>query len=56
MVKIEDIKNKVGYSRTHRCGYRTAPELQVVREMAELAKPALEVVRDGRVKLHPRSS
>ncbi len=54
MVKIEDIKNKVGYSERTDAVIEPRLSLQWFVKMAELAKPALEVVKDGRVKLHPQ--
>ncbi|HEX6388292.1 MAG TPA: valine--tRNA ligase, partial [Solirubrobacteraceae bacterium] len=42
---------------SHRSGERIEPliSLQWFMRMDELAKPAIEVVRDGRVKIHPES-
>lgn len=54
MVKIEDIKNKVGYSERTDAVIEPRLSLQWFVKMGELAKPALEVVKDGRVKLHPQ--
>jgi len=51
--KIEDYTNKVGYSE--RGGVPIEPYLseQWFMKMDELAKPALDVVRKGKVKFHP---
>jgi len=53
MEKIEDYQNKVGYSE--RGGVPIEPYLseQWFMKMSELAKPALDVVRDGKVKFYP---
>jgi valyl-tRNA synthetase len=51
--KIEDYTNKVGYSE--RGGVPIEPYLseQWFMKMDDLAKPALEVVREGKVNFHP---
>lgn len=54
IVKIEDIKNKVGYSERTDAVIEPRLSLQWFVKMSELAKPALEAVKDGRVKLHPQ--
>jgi valyl-tRNA synthetase len=54
LVKAEDIKNKVGYSERTDAVIEPRLSLQWFVKMGELAKPALEVVNDGRVKLHPQ--
>ncbi|MBK8500637.1 MAG: valine--tRNA ligase [Flavobacteriales bacterium] len=54
LVKIEDIKNKVGYSERTDAVIEPRLSLQWFVKMSELAKPALEVVLDGRVRLHPQ--
>ncbi|MBK7943777.1 MAG: valine--tRNA ligase [Flavobacteriales bacterium] len=54
LVKIEDIKNKVGTSERTDAVIEPRLSLQWFVKMGELAKPALEVVKDGRVKLHPQ--
>ena len=54
IVKIEDIKNKVGYSERTDAVIEPRLSLQWFVKMGELAKPALEAVKDGRVKLHPQ--
>ncbi len=53
MEKIEDYQNKVGYSE--RGGVPIEPYLseQWFMKMNELAKPALDVVKDSKVKFHP---
>jgi valyl-tRNA synthetase len=53
MEKIEDYQNKVGYSE--RGGVPIEPYLseQWFMKMDELAKPALDVVRAGKVKFYP---
>ncbi|MDH3267652.1 MAG: valine--tRNA ligase [Ignavibacteria bacterium] len=53
MEKIEDYQNKVGYSE--RGGVPIEPYLseQWFMKMDELAKPALDVVRKGKVKFYP---
>jgi len=54
LVKTEDIKNKVGYSERTDAVIEPRLSLQWFVRMSELAKPALDVVLDGRVKLHPQ--
>lgn len=54
LVKVEDIKNKVGYSERTDAVIEPRLSLQWFVKMADLAKPALDVVNDGRVKLHPQ--
>jgi valyl-tRNA synthetase len=54
LVKTEDIKNKVGYSERTDAVIEPRLSLQWFVKMSELAKPALDVVKDGRVKLHPQ--
>jgi len=51
--KIEDYQNKVGYSE--RGGVPIEPYLseQWFMKMGELAKPAIDVVREGKVKFYP---
>ncbi len=51
--KIEDYQNKVGYS--DRGGVPIEPYLseQWFMKMDELAKPAVEVVREGKIHFHP---
>ncbi|MFZ1332022.1 MAG: valine--tRNA ligase [Flavobacteriales bacterium] len=54
LVKVEDIKNKVGYSERTDAVIEPRLSLQWFVKMSELAKPALDVVNDGTVKLHPQ--
>lgn len=54
LVKTEDIVNKVGYSERTDAVIEPRLSLQWFLRMAELAKPALDAVLDGRVKLHPQ--
>ncbi|MFN3876346.1 MAG: valine--tRNA ligase, partial [Flavobacteriales bacterium] len=54
LVKVEEIKNKVGVSERTDAVIEPRLSLQWFVKMGELAKPALEVVKDGRVKLHPQ--
>jgi valyl-tRNA synthetase len=55
VVATESYTHNVPYS--HRSGERIEPliSLQWFMRMDELAAPAIEVVRDGRVKIHPPS-
>ena len=54
LVKVEEITNKIGYSERTDAVIEPRLSLQWFVKMGELAKPALEVVLDGRVKLHPQ--
>ncbi|HMN05787.1 MAG TPA: valine--tRNA ligase [Flavobacteriales bacterium] len=54
LVKTEDIVNKVGYSERTDAVIEPRLSLQWFLRMAELAQPALEVVNNGKVKLHPQ--
>ncbi len=54
LVKTEDIQNKVGTSERTDAVIEPRLSLQWFLKMDVLAKPALEVVKDGRVKLHPQ--
>ncbi len=54
LVRTEDIVNKVGTSERTDAVIEPRLSLQWFVKMGELAKPALEVVKDGRVKLHPQ--
>jgi valyl-tRNA synthetase len=54
LVKVEDIRNKVGYSERTDAVIEPKLSLQWFVKMGELAKPALEVVNEGKVKLHPQ--
>ncbi len=51
--KVEEIKNNVGYSERTDAVIEPRLSMQWFVRMEVLAKPALEVVRDGKVKLHP---
>ena len=53
LAKVEDYQNKVGYSE--RGGVPIEPYLseQWFMKMDDLAKPALEVVKDGKIKFYP---
>ena len=53
MEKIEDYQNKVGYSERGAVPIEPYLSEQWFMKMSELAKPALEVVRDGKVKFYP---
>ena len=54
LVKTEDITNKVGYSERTDAVIEPRLSLQWFVKMGELAKPALDVVLDGTVKLYPQ--
>ncbi len=54
LVKTEDIQNKVGTSERTDAVIEPRLSLQWFLKMDALAKPALDVVKDGRVKLHPQ--
>ncbi|MBS1581818.1 MAG: valine--tRNA ligase [Bacteroidetes bacterium] len=54
LVKVEDIVNKVGTSERTDAVIEPRLSLQWFVKMGELAKPALDAVVDGRVKLHPQ--
>src|SRR5690606_1351525 len=54
LVKTEDIVNKVGYSERTDAVIEPRLSLQWFVRMADLAKPALDAVMNGEVKLHPR--
>ncbi len=53
IVKIEDYPNKVGYSERTEEAIEPKLSLQWFMRMDQLAKPALEVVMDERVKFYP---
>jgi valyl-tRNA synthetase len=53
MEKIEDYQNKVGYSERGAVPIEPYLSEQWFMKMSDLAKPALEVVRDGKVKFYP---
>ncbi|QQS35890.1 MAG: valine--tRNA ligase [Ignavibacteriales bacterium] len=52
--KIEDYQNKVGYSERGNVPIEPYLSEQWFMKMDELSKPALEVVRNGRVKFYPQ--
>jgi valyl-tRNA synthetase len=52
--KIEDYKNKVGYSERTHVPIEPKLSLQWFLKMPELAKPALEVVENDTIKFHPK--
>lgn len=54
LVKTEDIVNKVGTSERTDAVIEPRLSLQWFLKMDVLAKPALDVVKDGTVKLHPQ--
>ncbi|UDQ99353.1 valine--tRNA ligase [Lentisphaerota bacterium WC36G] len=53
MVKIEDIQHAVGYSERGDVPIETMVSAQWFCNMKELAKPALEAVKNGDIKFHP---
>jgi valyl-tRNA synthetase len=53
IVKIEDIKNKVGYSERTDAVIEPKLSMQWFLKMDEISKPALENVLNGEVKLIP---
>jgi valyl-tRNA synthetase len=53
LVKVEDIENKVGYSERTDEVIEPKLSMQWFMKMAELAKPALDVVMDDTIKFHP---
>ncbi|MBE0572638.1 MAG: valine--tRNA ligase [Ignavibacteriaceae bacterium] len=53
MEKIEDYQNKVGYSERGAVPIEPYLSEQWFMKMTELAKPALDVVREGKVKFYP---
>lgn len=54
MVKIEDYKNKVGYSERTHVPIEPKLSLQWFLKMPELAKPALDAVMDDTIQFHPK--
>lgn len=54
LVKIDDYKNKVGYSERTHVAIEPKLSLQWFLKMPELAKPALDVVMNDTVQFHPR--
>lgn len=53
LIKNEEIINKVGHSERTDAVIEPRLSVQWFVKMAEMAEPALEVVRNGQVKLHP---
>ncbi|MEO8759276.1 MAG: valine--tRNA ligase [Bacteroidia bacterium] len=53
IVKIEDIKNKVGYSERTDAVIEPRLSMQWFLKMSDVSKPALDAVLDGDVKLIP---
>ena len=53
MEKIEDYQNKVGYSERGAVPIEPYLSEQWFMKMSELAEPALDVVREGKVKFYP---
>ncbi len=53
LVKTEDHINKVGYSQRGNVPIEPYLSEQWFMKMDELSKPAIEVVREGKVKFHP---
>jgi valyl-tRNA synthetase len=53
MEKIEDYQNKVGYSERGAVPIEPYLSEQWFMKMGDLAKPALDVVREGKVKFYP---
>ena len=53
MVKIEDIQHAVGYSERGDVPIETMVSSQWFCNMKELAKPAIEAVRNGDIKFYP---
>ncbi|MDF1613187.1 valine--tRNA ligase [Stygiobacter electus] len=51
--KIEDYANKVGYSQRGNVPIEPYLSEQWFMKMDELAKPALKVVKEGKIKFHP---
>lgn len=54
LVKIEDYKNKVGYSERTNIAIEPKLSLQWFLKMPELAEPALKVVMDDVIEFHPK--
>lgn len=54
MFKIEDYQNKVGYSERGNVPIEPYLSEQWFMKMDELAKPAIDVVKEGRVKFYPK--
>ena len=53
LVKIEDITHAVGYSERGEVPIETLVSYQWFCNMKELAKPAIEAVRSGKIKFYP---
>ena len=53
MEKIEDYKNKVGLSERTSAVIEPKLSMQWFMSMGEITKPALDVVMDGQITLHP---
>ena len=53
LVKVEEIINKVGYSERTDAVIEPKLSMQWFVKMEQMAKPALEAVTSGKVKLHP---
>ncbi|MBO5689691.1 MAG: valine--tRNA ligase, partial [Lentisphaeria bacterium] len=51
--KVEDIRHAVGYSERGDVPIETLVSYQWFCNMKELAKPAIEAVRSGKIKFHP---
>ncbi|MBE6399145.1 MAG: valine--tRNA ligase [Lentisphaerae bacterium] len=51
--KIEDITHSVGYSERGNVPIETLVSAQWFCKMGELAKPAIEAVKSGKIKFHP---
>ena len=54
MGKIEDYENKVGYSERGNVPIEPYLSEQWFMNMSDLVKPALEVVKQGEIKFHPK--
>ncbi|HPR57420.1 MAG TPA: valine--tRNA ligase [Bacteroidales bacterium] len=54
LVKIEDYKNKVGYSERTHVPIEPKLSLQWFLKMSELAKPALDAVMNDTIQFHPK--
>jgi valyl-tRNA synthetase len=54
LVKVEDYMNKVGYSERTDAVIEPKLSLQWFLKMADMARPALEVVMDDTVQFHPK--
>ncbi|MBC8172278.1 MAG: valine--tRNA ligase, partial [Chitinophagales bacterium] len=53
LVKVEDLKNTVGFSERTDAVVEPRLSLQWFLRMQEISKPALQAVIDGEIKLHP---